>query len=534
MNLRAGFFLLPALLCLFLSACTGIGQGTQAGSALPPAGREPAPTVPVAVLPRETRPNIVLILVDDLDARLATTDYMPNLQELMIEQGFVIDSFFVSDPTCCPSRATILRGQYAHSHQIYSSTAVQGFQEFYALGHDSSTVATWLQSAGYRTILLGKYLNGYPLAQDRTYVPQGWEQWFSPARGKPYTGFNYTLNENGTLVAYGSGPDDYLADVLSRQAEKFLLAAAEDKRPFFMFLNPFQPHEPAVPAPRHARLFEGLAAPRTESFNEADVLDKPPHIRYDPQLTSQQVQDLDDLYVRRVQSMQAVDELIAQLFAMLESTGQLANTYVLFTSDNGFHLGQHRMWAGKGTPYDEDINVPFVIRGPGIPAGAQLEGFLTGNVDVAPTLADLAGVRPPPTAEGRSLVPLFALPTSENLDWRQAYLLEYYPGNQSEAAAGKLASLRPQSGILEPGDLDDRTALVPTAAYRGLRTDQYLYVEYVDGFRELYDLDQDPFELQNIVDRSDPELLATLSAWLEDLSTCTGSSCLTVESRQFP
>jgi arylsulfatase A-like enzyme len=212
----------------------------------------------------------------------------------------------------------------------------------------------------------------------------------------------------------------------------------------------------------------------------------------------------------------------------------LENTYVIFTSDNGYHLGQHRMPAGKGTPYEEDINVPFMIRGPQIPTGIRLDGFLAGNVDIAPTLAELAGVEPPATVEGRSLVPLLGAAPPTDLDWRQAFLLEYYPGIETSAVGGKMASPQEQPGILEPGDLDGRASLAPTPAYRGLRTQQYLYVEYLGGFRELYDLREDPLELRNIVEGSDPSLLAALSNLLADLSSCTGADCRAVEVRRIP
>jgi len=517
----------------WLAGCVGHQTEVAIPTRTPRPTRIPVSTASVKILPQDSRPNIVLILADDSDVRLGTLDYMPHLQRLMIDQGLVIGDFFVSDPTCCPSRATILRGQYTHSHQIYTSAPADGFQQFYALDHDSSTLATWLQAARYRTILLGKYLNGYPLPDHRAYIPQGWDEWYSPARGKPYTGFNYTLNQNGVLVAYGSSPEDYLGDVLNRYAQAYLRAAAQSQEPFFMFLCPYQPHQPAEPAPRHTGLFEDLQAPRTASFDEADVLDKPPSIRFDPRLTSEELADLDDLFVLRIQSMQVVDEMIGQLFETLEATGELDDTYIIFTSDNGFHLGQHRLRAGKSTAYEEDINVPFIIRGPGIPAGTYVEGYLSGNVDIAPTLAGLAGIVPPSIVEGRSLLPLFEdqLPAPE--EWRQAYLLEYYRGTESEAAVSSLVGFEDQSGILEPGELEDNFAATPALTYRGLRTHEFLYVEYGDGFKELYDLRQDPFEMENIIDGADRTLLAQLSAWLQELSGCSGSACLVAETKQL-
>jgi N-acetylglucosamine-6-sulfatase len=519
------------LVTVLLAGCNAQIFGAQTATPAAYQTRVPVPTAAVTVLPNEDRPNIILILVDDLDSKLGTLEYMPHLQELMIEQGLVFKDFFVSDPTCCPSRATILRGEYTHNHEIYTSSAVDGFQRFYELDHDSSTIATWLQAAGYRTMYLGKYLNGYPIPVDRTHVPQGWDEWYSPARGKPYTGFDFTLNINGTLVPRGSHPDDYLMDVLSLQAEEFLRAAGQDDAPFFMFMAPYQPHEPAMPAPRHADLFTDLQAPRGGSFNETDVLDKPDYIKYDPLLTAEQIEDIDFLYRRRLQSMQSVDEMIARLFNSLEETGQLDETYIIFTSDNGYHLGQHRLVAGKSTAYEEDINVPFVIFGPHIPSNKIVDGYLVGNVDIAPTIAELAGVMPNHVMDGRSLVPLLTEQSLQTIEWRQAYLIEYYFGSETEGNSVQLVALGDPAGILEPADLGDRSQQPPSISYRGLRTKEYLYVEYTGGFIELYDLLQDPLQLENIASLAEPALLAEFSAWLKDLSTCRGDSCVSIESR---
>lgn len=523
MQIRKFVYLIIILSCVI--ACIG-PQTTGTPEAY--ASLVPLPTAQVTVIPKSDRPNIILILTDDLDRKLNSIDYMPNLQKLMVQQGFSFKDFFITTPTCCPSRTTILRGQYTHNHEIFTSSAVNGFQRFYLLNYDSSTLATWLQAAGYETIFLGKYLNGYPIRLDREYVPQGWDEWFSPGRGKPYTGFKYTLNANGTLITYANQPEHYLLDVLSIQMDGFLRAPERVDAPFFMFFAPYQPHEPATPAPRHENLFSDLQAPRTESFNEADVLDKPDGVRYQPQLTAEQINDLDDLYRNRLRSLQSVDEMIAKMFAALEETGQLDNTYIIFTSDNGYHLGQHRLFAGKSTPYEEDINVPFVIFGPDIPANTVSEGYLAGNVDVAPTITELAGVIPPAMLEGRSLLPLFRVNPPAPEDWRQAYLLEYYKSSSEQEESADA------DGALEPADPDATLAISPTLAYHGLRTNQYTYVEYANGFVELYDMSLDPDQLENIASTADPQLIAALSAWLKDLYACKLDSCREIESRSLP
>jgi arylsulfatase A-like enzyme len=253
------------------------------------------------------------------------------------------------------------------------------------MGHEGSTLATWLQRAGYRTMLVGKYLNGYPEGGSRTHVPPGWSEFISPIDDEAYKGFDYRMNENGRIVSYGQRSRDYLTDVLARKVEDLLRRSGG--APFFLYLTPYAPHHPATPAPRHDRLFAGARVPRTPSFNEADVSDKPaPRTA----LAGSEIEDIDALYRSRLRSMRAVDEMIARLVEILESSGRLRDTYIVFTSDNGFHMGQHRLRPQKATPYEEDVRVPLVVRGPGVPSGETLSGYLAGNVDLAP------GVRSPP------------------------------------------------------------------------------------------------------------------------------------------
>jgi arylsulfatase A-like enzyme len=518
-------YTLLTCLMIALSAC-GAGAGTAR-----PAPETPTPfsTLPVTVLPRSERPNILFILVDDLDALLGTLDTMPALDRLMTAQGLTIQDFLISTPACCPSRSTMLRGQYVHNHQVYTNAApAGGFGKFYSLQSEASTLATWLQAAGYRTAMFGKYLNGYPFPDQRTYIPPGWNEWYCPARGTPYKQFNYYLNENGTIVGYGLGQDEYLTDVLSQKADDFLRRAASDPAPFFAYLSTYAPHQPAVPAPRHAGLFADLQVPRTPSFNEADVSDKVSAIRFDPPLDPTSIENLDELYRQRVRSMQAVDEMIARLLGTLQETGQLENTYIIFVSDNGFHLGQHRMNAGKGAPYEEDIRVPFIIRGPGISAGKTLSGYLAANIDIAPTLAELAGIVPPAFVDGRSLVALWGPAPPPVEQWRQGLLIEYY-GSENEASAFQLISSSIPDELLEPPDLDERLQTGPQAHFSAVRTPSYIYIEYPDGSVEVYDLQKDPYQLDNLSSTANPEWLQSLSAWLERLASCAAASCRTAE-----
>ena len=484
------------------------------------------------VLPKEQRPNIVFILVDDLDLKLNTIDYMQNLQELMIDRGTTLDDFLITDAVCCPSRTTILRGQYTHSHQVYHNTAPDGgFYKFNEVGNNDSTLGVWLQAAGYRTALMGKYLNGYPYPTDRTFVPPGWSEWLSTAKKNAYDGYDYVLNENGTLVEYPPVVDNYFTDVMSRKAVDFIQRASAEDVPFFLYLAPFAPHTPSTPAARHLELFPTITIPITPSFNEADVSDKPPGMSLNPLLTDEIILQLNVNYRDRVRSMQAVDEMIAELIKTLEQHGQLENTYIVFTSDNGFHMGQHRLYEGKNTAYEEDIIVPFIVRGPGIPEDHVVPGFLAGNVDIASTISDWAGVVPPTFVEGRSFAGVLAggdVPA----DWRQAYLLEIYstegeavwsePDEPSTAATFKIFGS--QLSLPKIG-----TQSIPVVLH-GLRMNDYVYVEYGDGFVELYDLIKDPYELDNIAASADPSLLKRFSDWLQALSVCSRKECLELDT----
>ena len=373
-----------------------------------------APLEHGAIVCAASKPNMIFIIADDLDT--ASMSQLPRLQSLLADHGVTFTNYFVSLALCCPSRASILRGQYAHNTKIFTNAPPGGgFATFRDLGHEESTIATWLREAGYRTVLLGKYLNGYPMT---TYVPPGWDEWYAVAGGVNF--FNYSLNENGQLVRYGSDPEAYLTDVLSDKAADFIRRTAPSAQPFFMYVAPYAPHQPATPAPRYAETFVGVEAPRTLSFNESDVSDKPLWVRNTPLRTPAQIAQLDALYRKRLQSMLAVEDLVARLLETLRAVSQLGNTYIVLTSDNGFHLGQHRLPAGKNSAYDEDIRVPLIVRGPGVPRGTAVD-HLAVNIDLAPTFAELGGTAAPAFVDGRSLLALLRPDPPPPEHWRKGW-----------------------------------------------------------------------------------------------------------------
>jgi arylsulfatase A-like enzyme len=480
-------------------------------------------------------PNIVVINTDDLDVRSVAC--MPNLQSLLAQEGVTFTNAFVTTPLCCPSRASLLRGQYAHSHGVLSNAGDNGgFPAFYRLGDEDSTVATWLQDAGYRTALIGKYLNRYPRDAAEAHVPPGWDEWSAFASGDDDDGgsyySDYALNEDGTIVLYGQQPSDYSTDVLAARATDFVDRAAAAGDLFFLYIAPYAPHGPSTPAPRHTGAFADVRAPRVPSFNEADVSDKPAWVQALPALNDDQIALIDDRYQRRLRSLLAVDEMVASLIETLDAAGVLDNTYIVFTSDNGYQLGEHGLPLGKQAPYDESIRVPLIVRGPGVAVGAVVDSIAL-NIDLAPTFAELANASPADFVDGRSLVPL--LDGDPPTAWRHGFLVERYGRTHPDqwGAPGPVPVTATPDGreALEHEEGDAITGVAPIDAppYLALRTERYLYVEYASGERELYDVQTDPYQLQNLAATADPALLAALAANLDRLRLCAGADCRAAE-----
>jgi N-acetylglucosamine-6-sulfatase len=299
-----------------------------------------------------TQPNILFILTDDQTVEELNANAMPYLFSEPGGHWVKFITTFQNTPLCCPSRATILSGQYAHHTGVINNHTGRQLD-------DSATLATWLDSVGYRTALMGKYLNGYPFRSvSETYIPPGWDEWqaFAKTRGTAY--YDYRLNENGTLVSYGSAESDYSTDVLKNKGLRFLRATSE---PFLLYFSPFAAHPPYTPAPKYQNAFSSLQMPRTPNFNEQDVSDKPQWIQTKPLLTLTQQQNQDRDRRNQYRTLLSVDDAIREFFGVLQSRGILENTVVVFTSDNGHLLGEHRAHA-KASEYEESVNVPLRIR----------------------------------------------------------------------------------------------------------------------------------------------------------------------------
>ena len=442
------------------------------------------------------KPNIVFILTDDM--RKDDLKHMPKTRSALKSKGMSFQNAFVSNALCCPSRATTMRGQYAHNTHVWSNRKPDGGWLTYRNNSgEKDNVATRLDAAGYRTAYIGKYLNGY---SGTTYIPQGWDRWF--ATSGEY--FGYEANDQGTIRHFGFKASDYRTDVESRKTKTFIGTSVAQGTPFFAYVAPKAPHAPFTPAPRDKHVYDGLKAPRLPSYNEKNVSDKPPWIRQKPRLSDSKKQRIDNQAEKRAESLQAVDDLVAGVVGKLRDEGVLSNTYVFFTSDNGFHHGEHRIVMGKARPYEEDVHMPLLVRGPGVAAGHYAQKLVL-NTDYLPTFTDLACSSSTCNTQsytyvpdGRSLTPVLK---GNATAWRSAILLE--------------AHNTPEGG--------------PTPASSAIRTiGGPKYVEYAGGKKELYYLGADPYELNNRYPAAKPS--AGLVSRLHALETCTGSGCRTAEN----
>ena len=425
---------------------------------------------------------------------------MTRVQRLLASRGVTFDNSFVSFSLCCPSRATFLTGQYAHNHGVLANGPPSGGVEKLDA---SNTLAVWLQHAGYYTAFVGKYLNGYGRRTPQTVIPPGWDAWYASVNLSFLGG---SMNDNGNLITFSTAEADYQTDVFSRIAQNVIRRRAPLAQPLFLWVTPHAPHtggprdpddpadgfETTRPAARHRDRFASVPLPMPASFNEEDVSDKPADLRSRPPLTPTQIADIREAHQQQLESLLAVDEMVGAIVDRLQEAGELDNTVVLFTSDNGFLNGEHRIRLGKVLPYEPSIRVPLIVSGPDIPVGLHLRQMVA-NIDLAPTIVALAGAKPDRVMDGRSLVPLFRDP---GIEWGRDLLLE--------------------------GLADDPVSL----RFTGVRTPRFLYVEYGAGERELYDLADDPNEL---LSRHDDPAYASmrdeLARRLAGLRTCAGVGC---------
>ena len=461
----------------------------------PPGGPRIVPAVEPT--PRKS-PNIIFVLTDDLSLNLL--QFMPQVLE-MERNGATFANYFVTDSLCCPSRTSIFTGEFPHNTGVFRNFEPDGgYGGFNSHGNEPNTFAVALQRIGYQTAMLGKYLNGYE--PTRNGPAMGWNEW--DVVGLAYPEFNYALNENGEVVYHGRKRRDYLTDVLSRTAVKFIQKS--QGAPFFIEIATFAPHTPYIPAPRDARAFPGLLAPRTPAFNAAPDANAVKWLIKYPPLSKARMIFINQKFRMRARSVLAIDQMIGNLRAAVAAAGEENNTYFVFSSDNALHMGEHRLMPGKLTAFDTDIHVPLVVTGPGV-APAHVINEVVENTDLCATFAELAGAGVPATVDGRSLVPL--LRGAQVPEWRTLALIEHH---------GPLVELMNK---YDP-DVPERRSGNPPS-YEAIRSRDSLYVEYDDGTREYHAYASDPYELRNTFSTLSPNDKASLHAAVDALRICRGA-----------
>lgn len=474
----------PALVAslVLLAAC---GSGSSPSS---PSSSQPAPT------PTPKPMNVVLIVSDDQESVSARD--MPRMQSLIAAQGVTFQNAIATTPLCGPSRATLLTGRYAHSHQIRSNQPpLGGYGPYRDSGMEADSLPVWLKAAGYRTAYMGKYTNGYGAGW--TSAPPGWDDWLGTTEPQAYR--NFTYNDNGVDRTAPSGT--YQTDFLATRALDFLSKTEEkDDQPFFLMVTPYAPHNKSQSAARHNALFSDRGAPRTPAFDEPDVADKPRHIRRIGRYTSATVNAIDNEYRNSLRSLQAVDEMIEKIVQALAAQGELENTAIVFMSDNGISTGAHRFWD-KTAPYAESLDIPLYVRVPGGARGVTLP-HLVGNIDIPATILDWARVTAPAAIEGRSITPLLAASTPPIASWRSDLLIEYWDST------------------------NPATTFMPT--YQGIRVengvDSAVYVHHITDEEEYYDFRKDPYQLDSSV-ASHASEVSKLRERLKALGSCSGAAC---------
>ena len=506
----------------------GMARPTPGGVALDP------------ILSDQVRPNVVVIMADDM--REDDLRFMPNVQRLIGDEGVRFKNMFSPQPLCCPARASFLTGEYTHNHGVWSHAAPYGFRVL----RDEQTLPVWLKDVGYNTVFLGKYLNGYGWqtlpdgSSSVHYVPPGWTDWRgsvdggieagSTYAGSTYRYFDTTLNVNGVLQPHQG---QYQTRMFGRETEQIIATQARSTRPFFYWASYLAPHygrerepddpgdvvrddgrsggflTPARPADVKGMFDEEVTeAPGVEG--EKDVSDKPFFIRNLPPLNDEERAAVLNVTRQRAEALAVLDQEVAGTIEALKDAGELDNTIVAFTSDNGFFLGEHRMRKGKVLPYDPSLRVPLLMRGPGIPQGVVREDPFT-MIDFAPTFLDAAGASGQDSIDGVSM-----LDVARNGDqgWDRGILTETGPRQVSNG-------VEESDNFLVQGDGPS-----PLRFSQGVRTSRYLYVEHASREKELYDLQQDPGQLDNLIARGVRRAVAAqLAHMLDWLRNCVGDEC---------
>ncbi|KAH0439685.1 sulfatase [Colletotrichum camelliae] len=502
-------------------------------------------------IPSSSRPNIVFVLTDDQDLHMNSLEYIPLIQNRLIEQGTLYKKHFCTTAVCCPSRASLWTGKLAHNTNVTDlNPPYGGFPIFVKNGHNENYLPIWLQDAGYSTFYTGKMFNAHTVWNYDSPHLKGWNGSDFLLDPNTYDYWNATFQRNKDKPVNHLG--EYSTDLVAQKAYGFLDDAVEAGKPFFLAVAPIAPHSnvnssvllpvkgpdddvpvsddkfrTSIPkaAKRHEKLFPDAKVPRTENFNP----DKPSGadwIRRQPKLSDENVEYNDEHYRGRLRALQAVDELVDGLIDRLEKHGLLDNTYIFYTTDNGYHISQHRLQPGKECGYETDINIPLIVRGPGIPKGGVTEA-VTAHVDLVPTILSLAGAPLRADFDGAP-IPLSAKELTEPPLTREHVNVEYWGWAITESKFGFNG---------------DDTKRIFNNTYKALRVvgEGYnlYYSVWCTNEHELYDMTTDPGQLHNLLHDDEAALAAhatvlgyplqklipRLDSLLFVLKSCKGSTC---------
>jgi N-acetylglucosamine-6-sulfatase len=449
----------------------------------------------------QAKPNIVFIMTDD--QTVSSTSVQRNVG-LIQTQGTTFSQTIASYPLCCPSRATYLSGQYSHNHGvIHNAGPFGGYTRF----DHSNSLPLWLQGAGYRTMHVGRYLNGYGVQNpDIAEVPPGWTDWVSAVGDQVFNYERWQTNENGQIFNRPGvdHPDEHQTDFFGRRAAELIDQVAPSSQPFFLSLTfpaphsgfPIEPDDPPLlptpyPAPRHRDAFAGTPLPHPPNFDEADVTTKPQIVADRPRLSPEWIAAIQENYQQELESLLSVDDAVGSVLNALERSGELDDTLLIYTSDNGFFHGEHRLASEKVLPYEEAARIPLIMRGPGVPRGRKIRQ-LVSNIDWAPTIVDAANARAGRLMDGSSLFPVMKDPHRE----------------------------RGREIVMENG-----VGANGVPMFRALRNERYIWIDHkTTGEYELYDLRKDPYELRNLEDLDAyAAIRGALAKRLSRLQRCRGA-----------
>ncbi|OAL37280.1 hypothetical protein AYO20_03456 [Fonsecaea nubica] len=516
-------------LVLFVLALAFVASshGTQASTRLEPA----------------QKPNFVFIMTDDQDLHLNSMQYMPNVMDLIAKEGTTYQNHFCTVSQCCPSRVSLLTGKLAHNTNVTDIVPPYGgYPKFVQQGLNNDYLPVWLQQAGYNTYYTGKLMNAHSTSNWNNPFPAGWNGTAFLIDPGTYNYYNATFQTNKDPPV--STPGQYNTDQVAQNALNMLDQAQAAGEPFFLGVAPIAPHcqtifnpttaipgfLPPIPAPRHEDLFPGVKIPRDPNFNP-DIPSGASWITHLPQLNSTEIDYFDNFYRLRLQALQAVDEMIPPIIDRLTKYGLLDNTYVIYTSDNGYHMGNHRLQPGKYCAYEEDVNIPFCIRGPSVPRGKTVN-LVTTHTDIAPTLFQLAGIPLRSDFDGLPMpVTDDAQKIRRNVPTLDHTMVEYWGTGGFEGAFG----LQGVNGSFTQ---------FPNNTYKSMRviTDEYnlQYTVWCTNEHELYDMTRDPSQMNNLLgpnesvnatlldrplDRPLSQVQPRLDALLMVLKACKGIEC---------